>query len=119
MERGFEAVALCIGLHERVGDVGQVVDIPGQQRPVVGDELAGRLEQTVDLLNRAGDFYDRELVQRAGERRQIGVQGDQLLVALVQRVDEKTASALVVAKQITTALVQGGDGASERRGRWC
>src|ERR1700748_1858158 len=81
VQRGLQAVARS-RLHDRGGDVTQVVDIVGQRVAVLGQELLGGGQQAVGLLNCVGGGLIRagEVVGQLG---QILVQRDELPIILM------------------------------------
>ena len=106
VQSGLEAVA-GFGLQDRGRDVGQVVDVLGQDRRILVEEAPGGAEQLVEVLQRRRHFAVG-VGERVGELREVVVQRHELLIVLVQRVDEQ-CQALDHPEEVAAALVQRGE----------
>src|ERR1700758_4408134 len=95
-----------IRLQQRVRRGGQVVDVGGQHFAVLVEEWPQGGKQAVELLYRIGEVVVGAC-EPGGQVRQVLVQGNKLLIVLVQRVDEKR-QAVHHREEVAPALVQRG-----------
>ncbi len=103
VQAGLQAVP-GLRLQDRVGHLGEVVDVLAEHLTVLTDEFACGGEQLVEILQRVGELVVA-VGEGVGERRKIVVQRDELLIALVERVDEQR-QALHDAEEVAAALVE-------------
>ncbi len=96
-----------LGLQNRVGHLGEIVDVVGQHLAVLVEEPAAGGQQFVEVLQRGCQFAVG-VGERVGELREVIVQRDELLIAAIQRVDEQR-QALHHAEEVAAALVQRGE----------
>ncbi len=105
VQAGFQTVQR-VGLDQRVGRVGEVVDVVRQHVAVLIEERPNCRQQTVELLYRVGQVAIGA-GQIVGELGQVLVQRHELLVVGVQGVDEQRQAAHH-REEVAAALVEGG-----------
>src|SRR5271155_2267091 len=105
MQEGFQTVQR-VGLEQRVGRGGEVVDVVRQHLTVLGEEGAKCGDQTVELLYGVGQVPVRA-GQAVGELDQVFVERHELLVVGVQCVDNQPQAA-PPGKEAAAALVDRG-----------